>query len=468
MKAPITVLILVVTVCSSFAQINRYWNQNFSGDATMLGGALVGTDGGINSIYYNPAGLAKVQNSKFSINASLASMSNHKVLNGVGDGLDLNSTSFGLEPRFLSYMIYTRNPRWTIEIATLTVSRESFSLRYSEQEEIDILQNIDGQEVYSNSFDYQLRYSNYSAGMGTSFQINDELSIGASLFFPFKELKYIQRIDVDVFPTGDTITSGGNIIPFYLASSTGEEAFNTYEFRMLGKFGILYYADRWSVGMNITTPSLELYSSGRVLRSVSYHNINTGMGLEDFIIADRQSSLSSNIKDPLSVSLGFGVRDRADKMSLSVQVEYFMPIQPYRLIETEVRPTITTEDVFNELENKEFLTYTFATNHVVNAGFGYRHNLTEQAQLLIGFRTDFNNQRNLDYGDFETFNRMDLTEYNVYHMSIGTKFNIRHSHLVLGVQYSVGGNRDNDAFANFADPEEFVGRSSTFTGSDTG
>jgi len=76
-----------------FAQLNaqsyNHWVRSFNEESSLLAGAVVGGGAGPSAIYYNPASISEIKESKLSVHASLFSFKFLNVKNALGDGIDL-------------------------------------------------------------------------------------------------------------------------------------------------------------------------------------------------------------------------------------------------------------------------------------------------------------------------------------------------------------------------------------------
>ena len=65
--------LVVVLPLFSVGQSHNHWTQSFNEESSLLSGAVVGGGAGPAAIYYNPASIAEITESKFSLHASLFS-----------------------------------------------------------------------------------------------------------------------------------------------------------------------------------------------------------------------------------------------------------------------------------------------------------------------------------------------------------------------------------------------------------
>ncbi len=70
-KSLIIILTAWFVTGETYAQTCRYWLESFNNAASLMAGSVVGGDADITAIYYNPAIIADIQNSKISLSTSL-------------------------------------------------------------------------------------------------------------------------------------------------------------------------------------------------------------------------------------------------------------------------------------------------------------------------------------------------------------------------------------------------------------
>ena len=140
-------------------QSHTHWTRSFNEESSLLSGAVVGGGAGPSAIYYNPASISEITESKFSLHASLFSFDFLNVKNGLGDGIDLDYSRGNVEPRFVSYMIKPKkHPEWSLEFAILSNEKYRLELTKSVHQNVDVLKNLPGEEHYYSFFQYQNIY----------------------------------------------------------------------------------------------------------------------------------------------------------------------------------------------------------------------------------------------------------------------------------------------------------------------
>ncbi len=461
LKLSIFFFSLIQTV-SLAGQSYSYWTQNFNEESSLLSGAVVGGGSGASAIYFNPAAIAAGGKTMFSINASLFSLEFFSMNNALGNGIDLKTSKFIVQPRFISFLV---QPKWneniSMEVALFNNASYDLTLDNTEDRLEDIIPSLPGDERYYATFRYWNKYRDDWLGIGGAWRASPKILLGISWFGTIKSLKYEMDTDIEAMPLLDTIVADGEPIPFYSASWNNTESVKFNDYRMLFKIGMLYEGSRLSVGLTIKTPSIYVYADGkRASRKEKQSNIMDESGddfMKDYIIADSQEkkTISTNYKDPLALALGFMLNNHDESSTGFLTFEYFSKVNPYKIISVPVNPNMTTEGIFEEMDNQEWLSYAHATKPVLNIAIGYRKKIAENLVFLCGFKTDINSRKGVDYKSYSDYHTLRALDLNVYRVSTGLRLNIRGHDLVTGLNYGFGYEKGRTQFVNLSDPVEY-------------
>lgn len=445
---------------SVVAQSSNHWSRNFNEESSLLSGAVVGGDAGPAAIFYNPAGISQIVESKLSINASLFSMEYFKANNAWGDDINMRNVRFVVVPKFVSYMLKPKkNPNWDFEFAIL--NNENFRLEDngSIDEELDILTNSPGDERYNAVYEYNNKYRDDWVGAGTSYKVSSDLMIGASMFVSARSVRYSYVLDIEAVPKFSFDNPESYLS--YTARTSNIEHIKFNNYRLLWKLGIMYEKNNLSFGLNITTPSINVYSDGKsITRKKSQSNISnpeTQEAIPNYLISDyaEKKAVKVNYKSPFSVAAGFTWRNPQNTKTVYLTMEYFTGQEPYRLVSsTKNNDFISGNPQLDELQS-DWLTYVWGAKQVFNTAIGYRWIIKENLKLLTGFRTDFNYRKNYDYYPYlerKTFKGFTL---NRYHLTGGVTARVLGQDLMAGLQYTLGKQDNQKQFANLTDPVEY-------------
>jgi len=445
------------------AQVNNYWSYNFNEESSLVAGAVVGGGAGASAIFYNPAIISEISASKLSLNASLFAYDISNAKNILGEGIDLQSTRLYAIPRSLSYMHKPRNhPNWNLEFAILNVANhESSGTNYTEKK-IDILKYLPGIENYvaytelfsSNRTDY--------FGAGGSYKVGENLFLGMSMFVSIDSKYSGYQLNIYANPTELLTKVQDEEIPYYVASYESQESVKFNDYRLLWKIGLFYKKPRFSVGLNFTTPSVGgIYSDGkRIMRKQGQSNITnpvTGEPMQNYLIMDyaEKKEVSVNAKSPFSVAAGFTIHSLNKKRTLYTTVEYFTGLDTYRMVKANEETSLGEGSILEKQDFSEWLTFFDGAKPIVNAGIGHRWYLKDELMLLTGFKTDFNYNKNENYGPTNSDRAIKSIDVDFYHFTSGLTIKIKGQDITAGLQYSLGVSKNAKQLVNLSDPVEF-------------
>ena len=443
------------------AQLNNHWSQNFNDESSLLSGAVVGGGGGPSAIYYNPATISEINESKLSLNASLFSFDFLNAKNAYGENIDFYNSRSYVIPRFLSYMLKPKNhSAWSFEVAFLNVANQSVDgVNYTDKN-IDILSRFEGQEKYTAFSKYTSRYRDDWIGIGGSVKAKEKLYLGGSMFASFLSQHSYHTLQIDAQPSYQSISNPEQY--YYIASYQDQELVKFNDYRLLWKFGALYIINRISFGINLTTPVWsKIYSDGkRVMRKRSQNNITdpeSGEFKGNFLIIDyaEKKQVSVQTKTAFSIAAGFTYYNENKTKILYSTFEYFAKINPYVIAKAD--PTFSNGSN-PELDNNEFiqwLSFVEGAKPVFNVGIGYKWYIKENLMLLAGFKTDFNFKKDYDLKPYWRDFTIKSFNFNKYHFTGGSTLNIFGQDITAGIQYTLGYLKNMKQIANLSDPVEF-------------
>ena len=446
----------------TLGQSHNHWTRSFNEESSLLSGAVVGGGAGPSAIYYNPSSISEINESKFSLHASLFSFNFVNIKNALGDGIDLNYTRGVIEPRFISYMVKPKkHPEWRLEFAFLNNENYRMEATQSVDENIDILTNLPGKERYYSFFQYKNTYRDDWIGFGGSLKLSPSFFLGTSMFLSVRSLEYSYVIDIEAFPL-DSIFIDDEYVPFYSANYQEMEYVKFNDYRLLWKFGLLYKKERFSMGINLTTPSVGgIYSDGKkVMHKEKQGNITdteTGEPVPDYVIVDysEKKDVFVNAKSSFSVALGLTYYFPGRTKVLYTTAEYFGGIDPYKIVQANEDPDLAAGSIFGDVSVNEWLTFVGGAKPVLNAAVGYRWTIKENLLLMAGFRTDFNYRKNLDLNPYDQNKKLKGLDLDIYHITGGLSWRIKGQDLITGLQYTVGRKKNQKQFINLSDPVEF-------------
>jgi hypothetical protein len=424
------------------AQVNNYWSYNFNEESSMVAGAVVGGGAGASSIFYNPAIISDINESKLSLNASLFAYEINNAKNILGEGIDLLSTRFYAIPRSVSFMYKPPNhPGWSLEFAYLNVANSEASGVNFTEKNIDILTFLPGTERYQAYTDLKTDIRTDFFGAGGSIKLSENLYAGTSMFVSVNSKYSMYQLDINASPTSTETL-------YYNAKHETQEMVKFNDYRLLWKFGVFYKKPRFSAGLNITTPSVGgIYSDGKkVMRKQGQNNItnpNTGEPMQNFLIVDyaEKKEVSVAAKSPFAIAAGCTYSTPDLKKTLYTTVEYFSSVASYRMVEVDENTNLGAGSILENEDFTEWLTFVDGANPIFNAAIGYRSYL----------------KNNLKKETSPTNPDKSIKSNNVdfYHLTSGLSLHIKGQDITAGLQYTLGLNNGNKQQVNLSDPVEF-------------
>lgn len=443
--------------------MNHYWSLNFNSQSSLLSGAVVAGDAGNTSIYFNPATISEIQNgSNLSFAAALFTWGIYHYTDALGDNINITNVSFNVQPQFMSYSYRPVNSKFAFAISALTRMKEKFDVSYYAKSELDIIERSPGPEVYDVTFKYFLDFHDSWFGFATSYDVSEKFKIGGSLFLSAAYISYKTQIRSLAFSVNDTLWVDSIPRPGLVSEGSYSEDIRFTDYRLIGKIGFSYVTDRWRFGLNFTTQSFSLFSTGkeahRLEKVANITNPENDEFIPGYVITNglRGNHLKTKIKNPFSISFGFIHEIDQNQKRLYFTMEYFHGISPYKMVSAPITDDITSNLVYDKLQNKDWLSIADVAKPVLNVAIGYRWQLSDNLMFLNGFRTDFNNINGADYGDLNDYNKINSTNINIYHYTGGVQFYFLQKYLlVAGGELSFGYDKNQSQMANFTNPVEY-------------
>lgn len=443
--------------------MNHYWSFNFNSQSSLLSGAVVAGDGGNTSIYFNPSTISEIENgSHLSFAASLFTWGVFYFKDALGDNIDITNVSFNVQPQFLSYSYRPKNSKCAFAFTVLTRTKGRFDINYYNSRELEVISSSPGLENYNVAFQYYLDYSDNWFGLAGSYDVSDKFKVGASLFFSASHLSYRTKTSALAFSPVDTVWIDGVPNPALVSEGSYTETFKFNNYRLIAKLGFSYVVEKWRFGLNFTTRSVSMFSAGKeAYRKQRMSNITNPVNNEfmpGYVIVNGQTNenLTARVKLPFSASFGLIYEVDGEANRLYFTMEYFSGIAPYKMVDVPIKDDITSSIVYDNLENKDWLSIVDVAKPVLNVAIGYRWKLDENLMFLSGFRTDFNNIKHADYKGYSTYNKVNTTDIDIYHYNGGVQFYFLKKYLlVAGGELSFGYDKDQRQMANFSNPVEY-------------
>jgi len=457
-------LVFLIIFLSGFGAksqlVNHYWTHAFNSTSSLLGGAVVAGDGDNSSLYYNPATISQMgDGSNLSIAANLFTWNVYKLNNAVGNGLDLDNTNFSVQPQFFSYTYKPKNSKFSLAASVLTRLKERMEMSYANSTYKDVIKAFPGDEKYNTVFNYRNDYTDTWLGGGFAHDVSDNFSYGASLFVSASTLIYEFGYSASTYNVIDSSFINPDIGASIVSDGTYQESMRFTDYKLVLKIGLAYKIGNWRLGLNFTSPTWRLFSSGKkAIRIDTRSNIFVdGKKLPDYVIFDAQDEnvIKTNYKLPYSIAFGF-IWDRPERnQKFYFTTEYFGRLKVYKMVDAPMNSSISSPDVVEQLENKDWLSFVYGARPVLNLAIGYSWKIRKKLTFLNALRTDLSAINSKVVESFGSHTYMKASTFNIYHYSGGVEFSIKQSKIIAGGDIGFGYRKNEKQLANFSDPVEY-------------
>lgn len=411
-----TALFLIPTA-PGWAQDTHYWNQRYGTQAELLAGAVVGSPVGLSNAFYNPGGLVLTSKPQRFTTALQMEYNTLSYRPDRSKDSSLSWSSFGTAPALLAGAFGRDTTRGRIYTYSY-LTRQSLDLEITGRAIglFDGLTSAPGDEALSGQVNYRQKAKESWAGFTTARRLSSGWGLGVSLYGAYRS----QRTRNE-FTAAAVADSGQGATAVAITDN------RFWTVRTLAKLGAMWDHGRWKAGVTFTSPSIHLFGDGN-----SYtHKSVTGLdldsnGTEDSrLLADYQAQLSPTYKSPMSAAVGLSYH--LTRTSLYASGEWFDKVNLYTVMEgTPVLSQVPGDTQQAVLEHEAV--------SVVNWALGARHQLSTKTALYAGWAID----RSAFKGD--QVKSASFSNWNIYHVSLGSEFTFAAIEFTLGATYSFGDN----------------------------
>lgn len=423
-----SVFILCVLLCTVGvqAQDDHYWSQQYGANSTLMGGAVIAGVRDNSAIFYNPGALGFIQHPSLSVDANVYKIDKVFIDDGVGNGVDLNSAQLWIYPQIISGLInIIKNDKWKFSYALLTRQYANILMNTRYTQADFSADKINPGDKFMGAVDYNNSLNEQWGGLGSSYRINDHLSVGATVFISYRFQSYQFSNYLRYLLKTDTVSE--------LITLNNDKTLKYKTFSGLLKFGLAWQSGKWKLGLNVTTPTLEFYGNGNIQKEESVVELDSSSGA-GYMVMDRLSNIKAKYRSPLSIGTGAEFSGKTTRISLSC--EYYFAIKSYHLFETDSDPFVypASMDTGSTHERlRSFLHVQNAARAVFNVGIGFSQDLGTKFTLMLGARTDFSSFALPDEGDKYLHNS---AGWDIYHFTGGVAYHQKRNSVSLGFTYS--------------------------------
>lgn len=411
MKIIFVVIVAMALLGEAVAQDTNYWTQQYGTRSNLLGGAVIGSVSDMSATYYNPGAIALFKDASFLLSAKVYEFSTVNIKNGADEGRDLGSSSISPSPDLLAGSFTFR---W------LGSHKLGYSLLTRQRLEIDLqatrqatpFSGDAGEGVYGGELTLSNNLKELWAGLTWSYPLGPKIGLGITQFLAIRDQK--RRIQV----LAEALRTDGEVAASILIT---EYKYNNY--RLLWKAGLGFDFSPLTLGLTVTTPSLNLFGSGSALTNSTLVGFDLdGDGQrENYLAARYQDDIPSHYESSLAIGLGGAYQFGKTKIHFSA--EWFDTVDPLTVLDTQEFSGQTSGDTIS-------FKLTHELQDVLNYGVGIEHAFGERFTGFASVVTDFTgavpgSEANLS-----------ITNWDFYHFAAGAAFSIGRWELTLGAAYA--------------------------------
>ena len=433
-KALLLNLIIIIIQVSLTAQENNYWNIQYGTRSTLLGGAVIGSVSDLSATFYNPGAIALFPDVKFILSAQVYQMDNFTIKDGAAEGKDLDYSSIVPSPNFVAFDLnfdFLGDDRLAFSILTRQNSNLEFSARVIDS--LEVIESSPGKESFAGGINTEKKFNDVWGGITYSTKLSETIGIGITGYISYRSHKATSLTILQALQSNGEIASYSNI--------------NNYRFnncRTLLKAGVGLNLNPLTIGLTVTSPSLNIFGSG----SAGTHLFISGIDSNRF-----DSNYQEGIKSKFNSSwaAGLGGAYNFGNVKLHLSAEWYDAINKYDVLDTEPYVSQSSgKTLTNDLSHE--------AKSVINFGFGLDYFATDSLIFSLSVTSDFS-----AYVENTATNLATYSAWDLIHVAGGSTFSIWKTEVTIGAVYSFGSQTfENKINITPGGDDNSVGRQSEF------
>jgi hypothetical protein len=399
-------LVALAATCSAFGQDSHYWSSHYGTQAQLLGGLVVGSSNDLSATFYNPGALALTRDTALVLSTLTQQFTNIELRLKTNPPIQAESNVSGPSPSIFA-----------LRLPPDLIAGQGLAFSYVVRQRVNV--DLHGRTIAGSpelSFaDDALFFQNLSdtwIGLSWASRVAHSIAFGVTWYVaPMSQRQRTQSIRQSANTTGE----GSTVVEFL--------DFYYNNFRTLFKFGLYFDYRPFSVGLSVTTPSLNLFNtSGWVTANRSVVAADSTGGLAE-LASDYQTDLTSRYQSPLSIAVGAAYS--FSSTSLYFSAEWFDAVSEYEVLNA-------TDFVSQTTGEQVSISLTQRRTGLLNFGAGFHHRFSALFSLYGSFLVD---RSFLPEGDSSPVN---FAAYDLTHITGGVSFTVPIVELTLGVSYTFG------------------------------
>ncbi|MGH2569945.1 MAG: hypothetical protein ACRDGR_01880 [bacterium] len=390
------------------AQDSHYWTDQFGTRANLLGGAVIGSKLDMSNTYYNPGALALVNDPSLLLGTGAYEYSRIGVKDAGAHGEDVStSTARGVPSLFAVSFLSDWREGHSFAFSILTRRNFHLELDTGVIGTGEAIGGSPGAEDVAGGALLTQDVSDTWVGVTWSHARSPHLGFGLTQYVAVRSQS--TRAEVILQAAGTTGEGGASVSIRDLSYWNG---------RILWKGGLMLDLSPLTLGLTVTTPSIDLAGSGQITSNDALL-LSTGSSLA----ADYQEGVRAHDRSPLSI--GIGGSYPIGRGAVHVSAEWFDQVPDFRVLDTAPWTDQTTgatqeHQVRNRLQE------------VFNVGIGLEYSVRDNTKLYAGFITD------KSAGEEKKREDVTISTWDLYHASGGAEIELSFVTVTFGAAYAFG------------------------------
>ena len=450
MKKTFIFLTFLLFALNASGQDSHYWSTENNPAGFLTPGAAVAFTRDSGVFYNNPALLAYNDKSSASISGSLYQFEQIKINNGIGKGLNLNSTNASIIPIMASGLVAIKgSKKFTVGYAIINTPILSYQASQQKDAKLNVLQDYysPGDESFLGQFNTQNTINETSALISGGFKVSEAFSLGLSAEGQYHKQRFeiddSQRVFINT-PTTSALPPFSNVQESYLA--------NYYNIGIKFKAGISYNVAASHFGLTVSSPLLHIKGSGNILSDNVISDLKTGpTDTINLLASSRQTKLKEQWKMPISIAGGYAYD--YGKGQIYVSAEYFSSISEYNVI-TPTNSYFIRPNAANNQFTSDLLKLKDARKAITNFGIGVSYLLKPNVMGYLSARTNFSYAGKSLFSEEDAGYPVYTTYYNNIHWQLGANFKKRKFNFRTGLLFGYGFTNKYEQYINYDTPHE--------------
>jgi len=407
-------LLVLALAARAPAQDTHYWNLFYGTEATLLGGAVIGSAKDLSATYYNPGMLAVNREQGLLLGANVYTYQRYSVTQSSAE--DIVNSRIAPAPGLIAGRIPIDSAA-VGGIAYSILTRQSMEsiLEARFVGPVDVIGGDGRPEQFSSNLTLNSGLSDTWVGITLFRLLEPRIGVGITNYVAVRNQKTRSTA------TGQALLTGGAELS--AASRIADVSYDNV--RLLWKLGVGVDLAPLTLGLTVTTPSVNILGSGSVFLSYGRNYPGTGSDSSQkaVLLATNQKDVSSRYRTSWAIGMGAGYSFGRSRLHFSA--EWYAPVSFFRVLETT--------SFTGQSDGKEHpVELTDERKSVVNAGLGFQYTVSPSVDLYGSVVTDFS------YVPAGTSSNLSLSPWDLLHVSFGTVLSFSLLDVTVGLSFAGG------------------------------